>query len=880
MDTFTEAGLSKVTGMRLTPIQVDTLRCSRILPVECTDPSGLFSEVQSVLSKRIPLKNLHWKSPSRPARSIESLNIDLVPSQPVADEKRPSNDVSSSPVLHRRHQIPGLRQTPYLKIYLLRCDDSEVYKTSSRKLLREWIKTHSVTQQASGGSQDNHDAFEWLILHVPQDNGAPEKATSTSRWPGRGSTSVLEKVKADFNGSSRAAIDRVAQLCIPKGGKAQDPQELIDQLNDLVDKMKNAILTSFDLRVRQYEEEIREKGSQRTLPGWNFCTFFILKEGLARGFENVGLLEDALVGYDELAAGLESAVADFLSGTSDQHGGGFLNFSVDRKEFAETALEASMQQSDAERNGSDINSTGDDISMAVDEEHFPLDSAKKPYRDMILANNISIFDFRVYVFSRQLNLLLRAARAPFLQRSGKSAPKAEDLNLLAEICDRAMEFIILAARTLRYDLESALAESTSDSGNARKSRVIDNIVSSWTYAASCQILSQTVTSSLTIPDSSLRRTRSSTDASAVVAAVADARPNVPRRSSSLITSGMSSGRPDSLVTPAGPNKTVSPKTGSDDLASGRGELYQLARGILEEIGRRRGWVQKWDDLNLLFDEVSTVSESFEEVSLDSSDGTKHDSVQQPYADITAGIDLPALMAAVTSRKIFYLLFEELTDQMFRHYVSASRTRSAEASMTEIAVLRYRQGDYETAATYFKQIVPFYSNSNWLALEGSVLELYARCLKELKQDDEYVRTVLRLLSQYASHTQSNLSLYEKFLLASSATPVRSNARPYIEDLLRVSKSLQKEFTVPITSLFSDIEVDPEIRHYEDRDGFQLQLRLRFLLDKDIQIDSIKVRLVTASGVLSNEVWLERSGDILVKSSTTKLLIDSSVSENTK
>jgi hypothetical protein len=214
--------------------------------------------------------------------------------------------------------------------------------------------------------------------------------------------------------------------------------------------------------------------------------------------------------------------------------------------------------------------------------------------------------------------------------------------------------------------------------------------------------------------------------------------------------------------------------------------------------------------------------------------------------------------------------------MFRHYVAANRTRSAEAAMTEIAVLRFRQEDYKTAVTYFHQIAPHYGNSNWVALEGTILELYARCLKELRQNDEYVRIVLRLLSQYASHTQSDLSVKQKYLLASSATPIRSNAHPYIKDLLRASADLQKECIVPMASFFGDVEVDPEIQHYEDRDGFQIQLRLRFLLDRDIDIDSIKVRLVSEGGVLSNEVWLERSEGVLVKSSTTKVLIDSSVS----
>ncbi|KAH8698383.1 putative TMEM1 family protein [Talaromyces proteolyticus] len=855
MDPSNETGLSKVT-------------------VECTDPSGLFPEVQSILAKRLPLKNLHWKSPTRPARSIESLNVDLVVSQAV-EEKRQSNDTTttSSPAPLRRHQIPGLRQTPYLKIYLLRCDDNEVYKTSARKALRDWIKAHSASQQTSGGAgggQGNHDACEWLILHVLQDGDNPDKVAS--KWPGRGSTSILEKVKADFNGSSKPAVDRVAQLRLTKEGQSpQDHSELVDQLNDFVDMIKNAILTSFDLRVAQYEEDIREKDSQRSLPGWNFCTFFILKEGLARGFENVGLLEDALVGYDELAMGLESVVTSYLSGTGDQHGGGFLDYGADRKEKAIAAIEAAGKQDLADEATNEEKESTAKISVCLDEEYFPLDSAKKPYRDMILANNISIFDFRAYVFSRQLNILLKAAKAPSLKnkRNSSSGPasvnRKEDLGLLAEICDRAMEFITMAARTLRYDIECALADITEQIDIAKKTNVINNLVSSWTYAAVCQILSQTATPSLALPESSLQHAKSSTDRPPA----ADPGTNIPRRSSSLITADQDKAVAAQKLAPA--------KTGSLDLSSGRGELCQLARGILEEIGERRGWVQKWSEFGVLFDRPSSLlqGDGLEEVSLDEnehkSDHPDQKTISVPFQ--SAGLDLPVLTTALFSKNQFYICFEEWTDQMFRHYVTANRTRSAQSSMAEIAALRFHQQDYDTAAILFRKLATFYENCQWATLEGTVLELYTQCLQKLDQNDEYVRAMLRLLSQYASYTQSGLSIRQKSLLASLDSTDQSIIDPYIESLFLASAKLSREISVPLSSFFGNIDVNPEIKHYEDRDGFQMQLKLRFLLGSEIKIESVKVRLVSAGGLQAHEVWLERGEEIVIKSSTSTMSVGS-------
>lgn len=835
------------------------------------------------------MKNLHWKSPTRPVRSIESLRIGFVPAQHESAERKSSSDTTTGTVTHRRHQIPGLRQTPYLKIYLLRCDDNDTYKNSARKTVREWIKTHASTPQShasTSSSQEKHDAFEWLILHIVQDGDGAEKPQTTSKWPGLNTSTVLDKLKADFNGTSKSAVDRVAQLRLPKVGSGQKPpDELPDQIEDFVEKMKNGVLASFDLRVAQYEEDIKGKDSQRSLPGWNFCTFFILKEGLARGFENVGLFEDALIGYDELSVGLDMAFRDQLRGSGDHHGSTFLNYSKDWMEKARGALDSGLEASDDAKD--------DDGEMPsileIDADDFPLNSTKKAYREMILANNISIFDFRVYIFSRQLTLLLRAARAPSLASS--EAPenqkptkgkKPEDLMLLSEICERSTEFIGIAARTLRYDLEYGL----SDADKPGRSDVINSIVSSWAYAAVSQVLLQTFTPALDLPDSSLRAVGKTVDESNPADAIAETRQNLPKRSSSLL--GPSTSRPTrpisqdilsvDALTPVQPRPgqeqkvpVVTQKTGSEQLASGRGELFLLARRVLEEIADRRGWKEKWNDLGLLFNEES--GGNLTEVSLDDE---PEDDAPGPKTTSLIGIELSLLKMALKTRNNFHLQYEVLTDEIFRHYITANRTHSAEVAIADIAVLRFRQGDYEAAASHFNQIAPFYGNKRWLLLEGVMLEMQARCLKELKQNEEYTRVMLRLLAKYATYMQSGLSTRQKTLDASAQFSETAPVNQYVEDLFEASSGQQKEISASLTDFFGDLHVTPVILHYEDRDGFQMELSLRFLLGKKIDVESIKIRLVHASSSHSNEHWIEAPTKVSVRSSLTKVLIDSAVS----
>jgi hypothetical protein len=46
---------------------------------------------------------------------------------------------------------------------------------------------------------------------------------------------------------------------------------------EFIARLKDGILSAFDASVSQREDEVRRSESQRQMPGWNFCTFFILK---------------------------------------------------------------------------------------------------------------------------------------------------------------------------------------------------------------------------------------------------------------------------------------------------------------------------------------------------------------------------------------------------------------------------------------------------------------------------------------------------------------------------------------------------------------------------------------------------------------------------
>lgn len=117
---------------------------------------------------------------------------------------------------------------------------------------------------------------EWLIVHVA------EKSSSLKLQ----FRSIHDKIKGDFHSKK----DRYVQL---KGQEGWD---------DFVTKLKEGISSAFETTLNLYEEEIRKEDAQRLLPHWNFGNFFLLKEGLALTYEQIGLVSEALIQYAELEA--------------------------------------------------------------------------------------------------------------------------------------------------------------------------------------------------------------------------------------------------------------------------------------------------------------------------------------------------------------------------------------------------------------------------------------------------------------------------------------------------------------------------------------------------------------------------------------------------
>ncbi|KAI9703059.1 MAG: hypothetical protein M1820_005931 [Bogoriella megaspora] len=938
--------------------------------VEYHDPDGLLPLLSEQLQSRLPLRNLNWKSSSRPLRSIDALHVDLipelvqqnanlaVPANPAASVSSPSdlqktpaglpspNDALKTPTRQRRHQIPGLHQTPYLRIYLFRCDDKDVYRAAKRQRVKDWIKAHTPLSQGSSSAskQENHDAFEWMILHVvvpdtvaaseprvssstsKESNNASEKASSSSRWGGKSSGTILEKLKSDFNESSKHAPDRIAQVRLPKsavpsgtvpspappvGSHGFSPQEQDYAWDDLISKMKNLILLSFDRRVAQYEDDIREREAQRSLPGWNFCTFFLLKEGLARGFESVGLVDDALVGYDELSVGLDSIIREQASDELNNQAGTFPQITEDLHKLLKGELigKAPEVESGAYANAFEQ----------------PLNTSKKDYRELILSNNISVFDFKCYIFSRQLALLLRLSNVrrhgskPAMDRRSYSEPpmsarisnqgapatprpdESEDLPSLIALCLRALSFIPAAGRIMREDIMQAESVTTS-----QLDALVDNVVSSWMFSAAQQILTESATSSL--PVSIFQEGLDNASASKLLSHSGkqhEQKARIPEPKTNLHparTSSLQGRRPPSIEPPwinppssstlvydsspadSGPRsaKEKTPPTNNylQQLAAQRAELYMMQRRLLERLGTARGWSMGWSTLKTS-DALQTISLS------DVSDNIPEEakSPREPQPGTTSdekGLLQPVLATAAGSLDAFRDLFLSLSERASKHFAFAKLVKAAEQIMGDLAVINFETGDYATAAAYFQRIAPLYSEDRWVLIEVTILKMYAQCLKVLHRKDEYSRILLTLLAKAATKQTSRSSPHVDHSV--QVPKMSSNwldedeieIEGQLRELLDFSAELPYNLTVQMTKYFDAVVIEPFIHHFKDRDGFQMKAKFRHLFDDELEARSIKLRLVNTTGGQMREIWLEAESPVTIQKGPTAIWLRTNIS----
>lgn len=191
------------------------------------------------------------------------------------------------------------------------------------------------------------------------------------------------------------------------------------------------------------------------------------------------------------------------------------------------------------------------------------------------------------------------------------------------------------------------------------------------------------------------------------------------------------------------------------------------------------------------------------------------------------------------------------------------------------------GDYAAAAMYFGRMASSFAETRWNLVEGTMLRMYAQCLKKLNRKDEYIRTLLDLLTKSAANKKTIRTARNQGSLDNSSAPNnwldddKVETTGVLSELIEYSEQLPYDRSVAMNQYFSDISLEPFVRHYDDKDGFQLRLHFTHVLEDEIQLSKAKVRLISATSAQAKEIWLETSGPIDVKKGVCRIWLGSNV-----
>ena len=163
---------------------------------------------------------------------------------------------------------------------------------------------------------------------------------------------LADKIKFDFG--DKATLNVVSLKHQSDG--------VLTGVAECVELISSCNFASASSQLEFLDEEIRKIDSQRLVPGWNYCKFFIAKEEKALLNLSLGLVIDALLAYEELEATYHQMQDVFK-------------------------FDAVLPPRE--------HISGQDLFAIED----------KPYREMIHRNEVCAYDFGVYLFSCQALIL-------------------------------------------------------------------------------------------------------------------------------------------------------------------------------------------------------------------------------------------------------------------------------------------------------------------------------------------------------------------------------------------------------------------------------------------------------------------------------------------
>lgn len=288
-------------------------------------------------------------------KSIEGLLCHALPQDPIDWRRiygRGSKSVKlsaifvpfSSDVLKLDYKYRLLKR-PILHTFWTQCSDLETYRNSLQEEIRDWL--YLLNQ---------HNIVDWVIILVETYDFRKHNKLLPR-------TTVLDKIKSDF-------CTKHADRCLSVLNPLKLDSGSSSSWRGLLVNIKLLMLSAYDDAICKLEEYVRSQRERRNDSDWSFCKYFLLQEELAFVLEMLGVYESALVQYDEL----DALFTQFLRNSS----------LTDTPQWL-SAFQAPITKWYGLYLTTKVNQT---------------------LRDAIQEHNITLLDFRCYLYSRQAAMLM------------------------------------------------------------------------------------------------------------------------------------------------------------------------------------------------------------------------------------------------------------------------------------------------------------------------------------------------------------------------------------------------------------------------------------------------------------------------------------------
>eukprot|EP01041_Mallomonas_annulata_P000808 gene808-1576_t len=250
-----------------------------ICPVGYEDPSHAWNLLEKDLANRFPLEKLVWKHPvSQVDIKIDSLPLRCMP-------------MSANLFKDTDHPFRWFL-APYVDIYILVCEGMDVYKSNKPKL-KSWVDAQNAIRRTS-----------WIIVYLPMGSQQPDTYQK-----------IYSKLCNDFHADKPG--DRSLMLVLsgfrnPSSSHNNSLHSNSSSFSDLILKIRECLIASFQTRLLQYETEIHRLEAIKTISIADFKQIFLVKESLAIMYQMMQLPSEALQAYETLELLLQQIPIDLL----------------------------------------------------------------------------------------------------------------------------------------------------------------------------------------------------------------------------------------------------------------------------------------------------------------------------------------------------------------------------------------------------------------------------------------------------------------------------------------------------------------------------------------------------------------------------------------